>query len=139
MDTGRLDPALPITLKSFLDAGLSSIKDGIKVLGGGHQHFRVPLEIHATRFTQSAIRSIEEAGGRAVAVHHSDTGLRQLANSERFARKHPAEAERPLEMPKGARERLFYSQDKNRGYLSPKIRPTLSDEFKQRYQVLVRT
>lgn len=135
VDTGRLDPSKPITLKSFLDAGINGIKDGLKILGGGHQHFRLPLEVHATRFTRSAIEAIEGVGGKAVAVYHSEGGLRQMRGPERFWRKRPEEALEPLEMPMRLRERMFYRQAKNRGYLAPEIQAGLTEEFKQRYKL----
>lgn len=135
VETGRLDPSKPITLKAFMDAGINGIKDGLKILAGGHQHFRLPLELHATRFTRTAIEAIEAVGGRAVAVYHSESGLRQMRDPERFWRKRPEEALKPLEAPSRLKDRLFYSQAKNRGYLAPEINTTLTEEFKQRYKL----
>ena len=34
IDTGRIDPARPITLKSLYDAGIQNLQDGVKILGG---------------------------------------------------------------------------------------------------------
>lgn len=135
VDTGRLDPTKPITVKSFIDAGINGVKDGVKILGSGHHHFKLPVEIHATRFTKSAIKAIEEAGGKAVSVFHSDAGLRQLKNPERFWRKDPEKAMAKLEAPSRLRDRLFYSDPKTRGYLAPPVLQTLTEEFKSKYSV----
>lgn len=134
INTGRLDATRPITLKSFFDAGVNGIKDGVKILAGGHHHFSTPIEIHATRFTKTAIRAIEEAGGKSVAVYHSEDGLRQLKDPERFWRKNPEKALMPLEAPVRLKERLFYSRPENRGYLAPEVSSDLTAEFRQRYQ-----
>ena len=40
---------------------ISSLKDGLKVLGAGA--LDVPLKVHAHRFSESALRKIHEAGG----------------------------------------------------------------------------
>jgi len=136
IDTGRLDASLPITLKSFMDAGINGIKDGVKILGGGHHHFRLPIEIHATRFTNSAIKAIESCGGKALAVYHSESGLRQLKNPDRFWRKDPEAALQPLQAPKRLRERMFYSQTKNRGYQAGEMQAGLTAEFKEKYQMI---
>lgn len=134
IDTGRLDASKPITVKSFIDAGINGIKDGVKVLGGGHHHFSKPIEIHATRFTQSSIRSIEQAGGRAISVYHTPEAIRCFKNPERFWRKQPEKALEQLDAPTKLRERLFYSQPKSRGYLGPGV--ALTEEFKQKYKLV---
>lgn len=133
IDTGRLDASTPITLKSFIDAGINVSLDGLKVLGGGKAHLRQPIEIHATRFTKGAIQAIEAVGGKVLAVYHSAEGIRQLRNPVRYAKKHPELASLPLEAPNGLRERLFYSSENGRGYLAPGS--VLSPEFKKVYQI----
>lgn len=133
IDTGRLDSTKPITLKSFIDAGITVSPDGIKVLGGGKDYLKQPIELHATRFTKGAIQAIEAIGGKVLAVFHTQEAVRQLKNPERFARKHPDLAALPFEGPTGLRERLFYSSEKSRGYLAKSA--NLSVEFKTRYQI----
>jgi large subunit ribosomal protein L15 len=133
IDTGRLDPSKPITLKSFVDAGINVSLDGLKVLGGGKAHLRQPIELQATRFTKGAIQAIEAVGGRVLAVYHSQEAIRQLRNPARFAKKHPELALLPFEPPTGLRERLFYASEKARGYLAPGM--TVSAEFKKVYQL----
>lgn len=131
LDTGRLDATKPITIKSFIDAGITDIHDGIKILGGGKAHFNIPIEIHATRFTKSAIEAIEQAGGKPVAVYHDQEALRQLKNPQRFARKHPELAAHKFSPPNTIKERLFYSLPKNRGYLAMEM----SEEFRKHYEM----
>ena len=45
---------------------IRKIKSGLKVLGEGS--LSKPLTIHAHKFSQSAVKKIEEAGGRAVVL-----------------------------------------------------------------------
>lgn len=39
---------------------------GVKVLGGGE--LSIPLTVHATKFSESAVKKIEAAGGKAVVI-----------------------------------------------------------------------
>ncbi len=135
IETGRIDAAVPITAKSFMDAGVNGIKDGVKILGGGYQHFDLPIEIYATRFTRSAIEAIEKAGGKAVSVWHSKTGLRQMKNPERVWRKNPVIAMNKLDLPTKQKDKIYYTDPTHRGYLAKDIMDTLSEEFKQKYHL----
>lgn len=63
--------------------------------------------------SQEAIARIEELEGTAIAVHHTKLSLKALTRPylfrDRFLPRSPA--------PVNYRERLFYSDPKNRGYL----------------------
>lgn len=131
VDTRRLDPARPITLQSFLRAGLTVSRDGVKILGGGRESLRTPVEVHAARFTKTAVEAIEGIGGRTLAVYHGPEAVRQLRNPGRFARKHPELAGQPFSPPSRLRDRLLYSRPG--GYLAPDAQ--LTGEFRQLYRV----
>jgi len=117
----------------MIEAGIKDFGDGIKILAGGHEHFRWPLEIHATRFTSTAIKAIEQAGGRALAVYHSPEDLRRLRDPERAWRKDPEAAMKQFSLPRRLKDQLFYREPSNRGYLAPGA--SLSDGFKRIYEM----
>lgn len=133
IDTGRLDASLPITLKSFMDAGVTVSKDGLKILGGGRDFLRQPIEIHATRFTETAIEAIKAVGGRPVAVFHTPEAIRQIKAPARYARKNPEYAHLAFDPPTRLKDRLFYEDPKNAGYLAREIIEKHSEEFKLIY------
>ena len=38
IDTDRIDPSKPITLKTLYDAGIQNLQDGVKILAGVKQN-----------------------------------------------------------------------------------------------------
>jgi hypothetical protein len=64
-----------------------------------------------TQLSKEAIARIEELGGTAVSVHHTTFALKSLTrpNAVRFS------------APVHHRERVYYSDPQNRGYLVPDI------------------
>ena len=82
IDIGRLDATKPLTLSSFYDAGLTSIRRGLLITDGGSEHFTHVVHIEATEFTPEAIGRIEELGGKAIAVYHSQTDIKILTRPE---------------------------------------------------------
>ncbi|KAM0682691.1 YmL10 [Mitosporidium daphniae] len=82
LDIGRLDGSKPLTLSSFYDAGLTSIRRGLLITDGGCEHFTHIVHIEATEFTPEAIGRIEELGGKAIAVYHSREDIKVLTRPE---------------------------------------------------------
>ena len=64
IDQGRIDPAKLITMKVLRDTGCvgSNIKDGVKLLGGGHAHFKHKVFLEVTSVSELARKAIEGAG-----------------------------------------------------------------------------
>lgn len=56
----------PITPETLSEKGIVKRKRPIKILGEGK--LTKPLTVHAKKFSKSAIKKIEEAGGKAVLV-----------------------------------------------------------------------
>lgn len=63
-DLEKIDTEGPITLELLRKNGLVRRKGLIKVLGEGS--LTKPLTVHAEKFSQSALKKIEKAGGKAV-------------------------------------------------------------------------
>lgn len=79
----------------------------------GREFFKSKIFIEATQLSQEAIARIEELDGTAIAIHHTKLSLRALTRPylfhDRILPRSPA--------PVSYRERLFYSDPRNRGYL----------------------
>lgn len=63
-DLEKIDTEGPITLELLRKNGLVRRKGLIKVLGEGS--LTKPITVHAEKFSQSALKKIEKAGGKAV-------------------------------------------------------------------------
>ncbi|KAJ1660155.1 YmL10 [Dispira simplex] len=111
---GRLDSSKTITMKDLKDAGcVKNIKDGIKLLSQGYEHFDTKVQIEVSKASPGAIASIERAGGRVTCVYYNRLGLRALLYPHKF-----------IELPKFAKPTngkilAWYSDPQNRGYLVP--------------------
>lgn len=135
IDTGRLSPHRPITIRDLSRAGLQSIKDGVKIMARGSQYFCSKIVIQATRFSQRAIQRIEELGGTAVAVYHDDRGMLQMLRPTAL-RIHPSLPLPKYLPPMKYKERLWYSSHEQRGYLNREVRERLRQvdpNFEDRY------
>lgn len=80
----------------------------------------------AAKFTQEAIKRIEELGGHAIAVYHDRNGIRQIKRPKSTG-VHPSlpQYQPKLMPPMTYKSRLYYSQWESRGYLHPKIREVI--------------
>ncbi|KAK4058426.1 YmL10 [Microbotryomycetes sp. JL221] len=118
IDQGLIDPTQPITMRELYQTRcVHGIKDGVKLLGDGAEHWRTPnVHITVSRASQSAIKSIEALNGTLVARYENRLTLRALTRPESFWRKGlplPGKAD-----PVSRRDILYYSDAKrNRGYL----------------------
>ncbi len=76
--------------------------------------FAAPVRIEVTMASQSAIKAIEESGGSIKSVYYGRVALRALLKPELFAvmPKNPQPSPRLLP---------YYTEFKNRGYLSPEL------------------
>lgn len=55
-----------IEVKDFIEAGMASKKDMIKILGNGELSVRIEVKAHA--FSKTAKKAIEDAGGKAIKI-----------------------------------------------------------------------
>ena len=83
---GRIDPAKLITMKTLRDTGAvgSKIKDGVKLLGGGHADFSHKISIEVTSVSELARHAVERAGGEVRTVYYNKLGLKALMTPHRF-------------------------------------------------------
>jgi large subunit ribosomal protein L15 len=97
IDEGRLNPDIPITMKTLKDARVvNKIEDGVKLLARvarpsirylwvqGKDMLKQPIQIYASRASKEAIQTIESAGGRFTAVYYNKLGLQYLVNPDNF-------------------------------------------------------
>ncbi|RHZ79009.1 hypothetical protein Glove_152g91 [Diversispora epigaea] len=115
INTGRIDPTKPITMKELNDTRcVHGIKDGVKLLADGSEHFKTPITIEVARASHEAIKVIEKAGGNVTCRYFNRLALRATLKPEKFW-KIPKFAD-----PVKARDKEWYSDIKNRGYLAKK-------------------
>ncbi|KAK0623951.1 ribosomal protein L18e/L15P [Immersiella caudata] len=84
INNGRLDPTKPITPKELIRSGIigRSIRDGIKLLAKGSEKLKTPVDIMVSRASATAIKAIEDAGGKIVTRYYTKDSLRRLAKGE---------------------------------------------------------
>jgi large subunit ribosomal protein L15 len=72
IDTGKLDPADPITVETLMKAGVvTRRRDGVKVLGVGEWTARASFEVEAV--SKSAAAAIDKAGGSVKTLRQEAT------------------------------------------------------------------
>ncbi len=86
INQGRIDASKLITMKTLRDTGAisSKIKDGVKILGGGHENFKHKIFIEVSSVSSLAREAIEKAGGQVHLVYYNKLGLRALMKPWRF-------------------------------------------------------
>jgi len=114
IDTGRIDPAEKITMKTLVATGaVGHIQDGVKLLADerateSQEHqLAQPINIEVTRCSKGAAKAVLQSGGSLTLVHYNKLGLRALLRPERWERKNlplPAHARPP------PRLQAFYHQ-----------------------------
>ncbi|CAO3664474.1 unnamed protein product [Rhizopus stolonifer] len=116
IETGRINPSQPITMKELLDSRcIHKIEDGVKLLSVGAENFNLPIQIEVSRASQKAIEAVEKAGGKIVTRYYNALGLRSLIHPEKFAQL-PKLAE-----PLRKEDIKYYNDPKNRGYLAQSL------------------
>lgn len=128
IDTGRLDPSIPITMREiYKSKGIKTdIVNGVKVLGRGSDALKQPITLSASRISDQALSKIEELGGKFTAEFYTKFGMRALTRPEATLEKYgriPLRA-RPVDR----RNIEFYRDPSRRGYLAdtpgaPKVKP----------------
>lgn len=81
----------------------------------GSHYFKTPIKIEVARASQTAIKAIEKAGGNITCRYYNRLALRATIKPEKFW-KIPKFA-----APVKAKDIEWYSNYKNRGYLSKKL------------------
>lgn len=109
LDRGRIDPRMPITMRTLWRSGLvTRVRHGIKLLAGvraahqcvrvrvrarcanamrcaqGDDAFHTPVDIEVARASQQAIAAVERAGGKITCAYYNRIGLRALLMPEKF-------------------------------------------------------
>jgi len=85
INRGRLDITQPIKMNHLINNGIvSSIKDGVKIIGGGADYFNSKINIEVSRISKSAKEAIERHGGEVKSVYYSKLSLRALLHPEKF-------------------------------------------------------
>ncbi|KAJ2757252.1 YmL10 [Coemansia aciculifera] len=115
INTGRLDPSKPITLREIYRSNLVRFTDGVSLLARGSHVLSTPITIEVSRASEAAIKRVEALGGRVVCVYHNKLALRALLHPHKFAVL-PKSA-----MPMTAKLRRVYSDPVRRGFLAPEI------------------
>ncbi|KAH0548556.1 hypothetical protein GP486_007901 [Trichoglossum hirsutum] len=126
IDQHRLDPSKPITLKELAESRcLHGIKDGVKLLGGGADAFRTPINIIVSRASASAIEAIEARGGSVTSRFYTRPSIRRILLSQTPAftgqALDPASAEPfafRLPDPTSRKDIEYYRDPAHRGYLT---------------------
>lgn len=143
IDAGRLDPKKPITPREIIRSGVigSSIKDGIKLLARGGETLKTPIDIMVSRASASAIKAVEDAGGKIMTRFYTKESLKRLVkghsvNTDKPLPFGPEHVDAVLEKarttkkhyyrlpdPTGREDIEYYRDPAHRGYLSHTLQP----------------
>ncbi|KAI0075477.1 ribosomal protein L15 [Panus rudis PR-1116 ss-1] len=113
IDQGRLtsSPEKPITARELLLSGcVHDVHDGIKLLGDGADQLKTPIHITPSRASKSAIKAVEKLGGTVFCKYYNPLALRDCVKGN---------TEHIQAAPTRRTDILWYTEWKNRGYLSP--------------------
>ncbi|TGJ88382.1 hypothetical protein E0Z10_g278 [Xylaria hypoxylon] len=141
IDTGRLDPAKPITPRELIQSNLvGTIKDGIKLLARGADSLKQPVDIMVSRASAAAIDAVEKAGGKIVTRYYTKQAIKRLVEGKSINTGLPlptgAEHVEPvleevrqkgffyrLPDPTSRWDMEYYRDPAHRGYLSHTLQP----------------
>ncbi|PNS19298.1 54S ribosomal protein L10, mitochondrial [Sphaceloma murrayae] len=148
ISTGRLDPSVPITIKSLVSTRcLSRAKDGVKLLARTDAvdapPLTVPIQIVVSRASSAAIAAVEKAGGQVLTRYYSKSSLGRILRGEahpyfssqseplmevegvRHEEKEVEDVRRATQRykykladPAGRRDIEYYRDERRRGYLA---------------------
>ncbi|RMZ75900.1 hypothetical protein DV738_g5198, partial [Chaetothyriales sp. CBS 135597] len=87
IDAGRLNPAVPITLKELAASrAIHGVKEGgVKLLARGSSALRTKINVVVSRASQAAIAAVEAAGGTVTTRYYTPLAIRHI----RAGRMHP--------------------------------------------------
>jgi large subunit ribosomal protein L15 len=143
IDAGRIDPKKPITPREIIRSGIigGTIKDGIKLLARGGDTLKTPIDIVVSRASASAIKAVEDAGGKIMTRFYTKESLKRLAKGQSVHTDKPLpvgpehveavlQAARTtkkhyyrLPDPTGREDIEYYRDPAHRGYLSHMLQP----------------
>ncbi|PSR88831.1 hypothetical protein PHLCEN_2v4980 [Hermanssonia centrifuga] len=113
IEQGRLQssPESPITARELVESGcVHDVHDGIKLLGDGAEFLKTPIHITPSRASKSAIRAVEKIGGTVFCKYYNPLALRDCVKGR---------TDRIAATPTRGTDIMWYTEWKNRGYLSP--------------------
>ncbi|KAI6118712.1 ribosomal protein L15 [Pisolithus croceorrhizus] len=128
IEQGRLTSSSdqPITAKDLLLSGcVHNVHDGVKLLGDGAQFLKSAIHIVPSRASKSAIKAVEANGGTVFCQYYNPLALRDCVKGR---------TDRVAAAPTRRNDILWYTDWKNRGYLSPEAvekMPLVSERWKQ--------
>ncbi|KAK4098933.1 ribosomal protein L15 [Parathielavia hyrcaniae] len=84
IDAGRIDPTKQITPREIIRSGVigRTIKDGIKLLARGGENLKTPVDIMVSRASATAIKAVEDAGGKVTTRYYTKEAIRRLVKGE---------------------------------------------------------
>lgn len=141
IDKGRIDATKQITPREIMRSGVVGhrIRDGIKLLARGE--LKTPIDIMVSRASASAIKAVEDAGGKITTRFYTKQSIRRLVRgeSEHTDTPLPVGAEHVAGMLEKVRARKkhmyrlpdptsrdeieYYRDIAHRGYLSHLVKP----------------
>ncbi|TFY83603.1 hypothetical protein EWM64_g395 [Hericium alpestre] len=114
IEQGRLtsSPDKPITARELVESGcIHDAHDGVKLLGDGAEHLKAPIHITPSRASKSAIKAVEKLGGTVFCKYYNRLSLYDCLKGR---------TDRTEAAPTRREDIVWYTEWKNRGYLSPK-------------------
>ncbi|KAI0265277.1 ribosomal protein L15 [Gloeopeniophorella convolvens] len=132
---GRLasSPENPITAKELVASGcIHSAHDGVKLLGDGAEHLKVPIHIVPSRASKSAIEAVEKLGGSVFCRYYNRLALYDCVKGR---------ADHVDAAPTRRQDIQWYTEWKNRGYLAPESiakMPVVQERWRQLSEQLSR-
>lgn len=99
IEKGRLDSSSTIQIKDLVESGVvSSVKDGIKILGKGAEKFKaldVKLDLEVSDASKVAIDAIKEAGGSISVQYRTPLLMRAHLAPHKFNENHELKTPMP--------------------------------------------
>ena len=141
IDTGRIDATQQITPVELIRSNLiGTIRDGVKLLAGGADSLKQPIDIIVSRASAAAIDAVEKMGGKIMTRYYTKNALKRLVDGKSLHTNEPLptgpeHVERVLGevRQKGFFYRLpdptarwdieYYRDPAHRGYLSHMLQP----------------
>lgn len=118
-DQGRipLERGQTLNIRVMKMCGLitGKLRDGVKLLGTGKDRYNVPLNVEASKASETAIESVRSTGHEYTSIYHTKLGLQAHVDPDRFLLRKgyvPLQA-RPLHQ----RDISYYSDPAKGGYL----------------------
>ncbi|KAF8480272.1 ribosomal protein L15 [Russula ochroleuca] len=135
IEQGRLtsSPENPITAKELVLSGcIHNAHDGVKLLGDGAQHLKVPIHITPSRASRSAVEAVEKLGGTVYCRYYNRLSLYDCVKGR---------TDRIDAAPTRRQDIEWYTSWKKRGYLAPESiakMPIVQERWRQLSEQLTR-